>query len=62
MEGFLDIRLLPWLRRLITRGIAIIPAAVVAAYYHEKGVGQLLLISQVRGLGICMVFLYLYIL
>jgi len=47
MEGFLDIRLRPWVRRLITRLIAIGPAAVVAGLYGERGVGQLLLLSQV---------------
>ncbi len=40
MEGFLDIRLKPWLRRLITRLIAIIPAVIVTALYGEKGVGK----------------------
>lgn len=47
MEGFLDIRLPPWLRRLITRLIAIIPAVVVTAMYGERGVGSLLILSQV---------------
>ncbi len=47
MEGFLDIRLPPWARRLITRAIAIIPAAVVTIYYGEKGTAQLLILSQV---------------
>jgi manganese transport protein len=47
MEGFLDIRLRPWVRRLITRLIAIVPAAVVAAIYGETGVGKLLILSQV---------------
>ena len=47
MEGFLDIRLPPWLRRLITRLIAIIPAVIVTALYGEKGVGSLLILSQV---------------
>ena len=37
MEGFLDIRLPPWARRLITRGIAIVPAAIVTIWYGEKG-------------------------
>ena len=36
MEGFLNIRLRPWLRRLITRGIAIVPAVIVTAIYGEK--------------------------
>jgi manganese transport protein len=47
MEGFLDIRLRPWIRRLITRLLAICPAAVVAAIYGERGVGSLLVLSQV---------------
>ncbi len=47
MEGFLNIRLRPWLRRLITRGIAIIPAAIVAILYGESGTAQLLVFSQV---------------
>jgi manganese transport protein len=47
MEGFLNIRLRPWLRRLITRAIAIIPAAIVATLYGESGTAQLLVFSQV---------------
>ncbi|MEX0908335.1 MAG: divalent metal cation transporter, partial [Gemmatimonadaceae bacterium] len=47
MEGFLNIRLRPWLRRLITRAIAIIPAAIVAIIYGESGTAQLLVFSQV---------------
>jgi manganese transport protein len=47
MEGFLDIRLRPWLRRLITRLVAIVPAAIVAGLYGERGVGELLILSQV---------------
>jgi manganese transport protein len=47
MEGFLNIRLRPWLRRLITRGIAIIPAANVAVLYGDSGTAQLLVLSQV---------------
>jgi manganese transport protein len=47
MEGFLNIRLRPWLRRLITRGIAIVPALVTVILYGEKGTGQLLILSQV---------------
>jgi manganese transport protein len=47
MEGFLEIRLRPWVRRLITRGIAIIPAAIVAAVYGESGTARLLILSQV---------------
>ncbi len=47
MEGFVDIRLKPWLRRLVTRLIAIVPAVIVAALYGERGVGSLLVLSQV---------------
>ncbi len=47
MEGFLNIRLRPWIRRLLTRLIAIIPAVIVASIYGERGVGQLLILSQV---------------
>jgi manganese transport protein len=47
MEGFLNIRLRPWLRRLITRLIAIIPAIIVTILYGERGTGQLLVLSQV---------------
>ncbi len=47
MEGFLNIRLRPWLRRLITRLIAIIPALVTVGLYGERGSGALLILSQV---------------
>lgn len=47
MEGFLDIRLRPWLRRLITRLIAIVPAVIVAAMFGSDGVNKLLILSQV---------------
>jgi manganese transport protein len=47
MEGFLNIRLRPWLRRLITRGIAIIPAIIVTVISGEKGTTNLLVLSQV---------------
>ena len=47
MEGFLQIRLPPWLRRLITRAIAIIPAAGVTLYYGSAGTGRLLILTQV---------------
>ncbi len=47
MEGFLNIRLRPWLRRLITRLIAIIPAIIVVYLYGETGTGALLILSQV---------------
>jgi manganese transport protein len=47
MEGFLDIRLPAWARRLLTRAIAIVPAAIVTIWYGEKGTAQLLILSQV---------------
>jgi manganese transport protein len=47
MEGFLNIRLRPWLRRLITRSVAIVPALITVVLYGEKGTGQLLILSQV---------------
>lgn len=47
MEGFLNLRLRPWLRRLITRAIAIVPAAIVAGLYGESGTAKLLVFSQV---------------
>lgn len=47
MEGFLNIRLKPWVRRLITRAIAIIPAFIVTLLYGERGIDNLLLLSQV---------------
>jgi manganese transport protein len=47
MEGFLNIRLRPWLRRLITRLIAIVPAVIVTAIAGENGTAKLLILSQV---------------
>src|SRR5881628_2274194 len=47
MEGFLNIRLRPWLRRLITRLIAIVPAVLCTALYGESGSAKLLVLSQV---------------
>jgi manganese transport protein len=47
MEGFVNIRLRPWLRRLITRLVAIIPAVIVVSLYGERGTGALLILSQV---------------
>ena len=47
MEGFLNIKLKPWFRRLITRLIAVIPAFFVALWYGEKGTAELLVLSQV---------------
>ena len=47
MEGFLNLRIRPWLRRLITRAIAIVPAAITAILYGESGTAKLLILSQV---------------
>lgn len=47
MEGFLHIRLRPWLRRLITRVIAIVPAVICTWLYGESGTARLLVLSQV---------------
>src|SRR5215213_83291 len=47
MEGFLDLKLPPWLRRLTTRAIAIVPAAGVTIAYGEGGTAKLLILSQV---------------
>ncbi len=47
MEGFLHFRMRPWLRRMVTRGLAIIPAVLVIAMTHERGVESLLILSQV---------------
>jgi manganese transport protein len=47
MEGFLDIRLPPWVRRLVTRLLAIVPAIVITALYGSSGTAKLLVFSQV---------------
>jgi len=47
MEGFINLRLRPWLRRLITRLIAIVPAIIVIGLYGEHGSGPLIILSQV---------------
>ena len=47
MEGFLDLRLPMWLRRMVTRLLAIVPAAIVAGMYGESGTAKLLVLSQV---------------
>lgn len=47
MEGFLDLRLRPWLRRLITRSFAIVPALICIYIYGESSLGHLLILSQV---------------
>jgi manganese transport protein len=47
MEGFINLRLRPWLRRLITRLLAIVPAIVVILIYGDRGTGPLIILSQV---------------
>jgi manganese transport protein len=47
MEGFLNLRLRPWLRRLVTRLIAIVPALATVIAYGDRGAGELLILSQV---------------
>ena len=47
MEGFLRIKLPQWLRRLVTRLLAIIPTVIVVALYGEHGTAKLLILSQV---------------
>jgi manganese transport protein len=47
MEGFIHIKLQPWLRRMITRSIAIIPTIIVVWFTGERGTEKLLLLSQV---------------
>jgi manganese transport protein len=47
MEGYLNLRIAPWLRRLITRLIAIIPAFIVISIYGESQTGAMLIFSQV---------------
>jgi manganese transport protein len=47
MEGFLNLRITPWLRRLITRTLAVVPAALTVYYAGDKGTYELLILSQV---------------
>jgi manganese transport protein len=47
MEGFVNIKLAPWLRRMITRSLAIIPTIIVVAFTGERGTEKLLILSQV---------------
>ena len=47
MEGFLNLKMRPWLRRLITRAIAIVPAVIVIGFYGEEKTNDLLIASQV---------------
>jgi manganese transport protein len=47
MEGFINLRIRPWLRRLVTRLIAIVPAVIVIAMYGDSGTTPLIILSQV---------------
>jgi len=47
MEGFINLKLKPWVRRLVTRLVAVIPAMIVAILYGERGTAELLVLSQV---------------
>ena len=47
MEGFLDLKIPCWQRRLITRGLALVPAFIGVAWYGDGGVGKMLVLSQV---------------
>src|SRR3989344_1329913 len=47
MEGFLNLKMRPWIQRMMTRGLAIIPALAVIIFFKDFGVGKLLILSQV---------------
>lgn len=47
MEGFLDLRVRPWARRIITRFLAVLPAALTIFWFGERATGQMLIMSQV---------------
>ncbi len=47
MEGFINLKLKPWVRRLVTRLVAVVPAMIVAILYGERGTAELLVLSQV---------------
>jgi len=47
MEGYLNLRIQPWLRRIITRTLAIVPAILTIIYFGESATGELLILSQV---------------
>jgi manganese transport protein len=47
MEGFIDIHLKPWLRRLVTRTLAIVPTVIITILYGSRGTGKLIIFSQV---------------
>ncbi|KRB79202.1 Nramp family divalent metal transporter [Noviherbaspirillum sp. Root189] len=47
MEGYVQLKMRPWLRRLVTRSVAIVPALIATVYYGESGTAKLLILSQV---------------
>ena len=47
LEGFTKFRLAPWARRLVSRGLAIVPAIAAVAWYGERGMASLIIFSQV---------------
>jgi len=47
LEGFLNMHIRPWIRRLITRSLAIIPAVIIAILFGSGGLGRLLILSQI---------------
>src|SRR6185437_16901090 len=47
MEGFLNLRMVPWLRRLVTRALALVPAVLTICYFGDGGTYKLLILSQV---------------
>jgi manganese transport protein len=47
LEGFMNIKMKPWLRRLITRSLAIIPAVIIAVLFQGSGLSRLLIVSQI---------------
>jgi manganese transport protein len=50
MSGFLNFRVKPWVRRLVTRSLAMVPAAIVAAVSGNSGASNLLVLSQVSSI------------
>ena len=47
LQGFLDLRLKPWLRNLLTRSLAIVPSLIVALIGGSSGAGELIIITSV---------------
>ena len=47
MEGFLQLKIKPWVRRMITRGLAIVPAGIVTIWFGDAGTAELLILTQV---------------